>query len=1079
VSDSAQLLIATAGAVAGFAIAGPTGAQIGWAAGSLVGSSFGPKQQGPRLADLKVQISSYGAPIPDVYGGVRTAGNVIWALPLDERTSSSGGKGGPEVETYSYFQTFAVLIDSRIIPGIRKIWFNSKLVYDISEGADAQTQAASARFADYFTWYTGSETQLPDPTIEAAEGVGNVEAYRGCAYIVFDGVPVESQVTNVEVETVTDTPDELETEDIQPLMVWPWEETPLGPRHSNGGEMVFVALDTDGTVISSHDTFEAAYAAMIALNGGIHTFYQGYWTSASEDGHSVLSAFNAPGGAQDELLADLGPRYVYLAFNVEMPTRIEYRGGPETGLFLCSSLLSEGATPDADEVWMLSDTIASDFKWGHAGLLRIQYNGGAPIVDPPGYGDHINNNCTNYPVSGGFFPTASLAEPMRIRVERIPTLQAVSCVPGDPDVLGIAELPGNPLFCLSENGEISPNYEYTETAGTFRQLLVLEQGVDTIADSSVTQYPLGPVLRSTDPNYNNSAWWDAQAAAAGISGTYGVDYGIVVSTAAVGESSAQSVADGGILLSEIVSDICEQCGLESSQIDVSDLTDVVQGYIRPRVMTGRAAIEPLRQAYFFDAVENGDEIVFVKRGGASVVTIPADELGASEGGEPEPLVTPKRAQETELPATVRVTYMVREADYQVGSQQARRVTTGSRQIVDVELPIVMTDEKGAEVADVLLHDGWVGRTERKFSTTRKYTKHLPTDVVTVNDGEFTYTGQLLEKMEDGPVIRWTLRDTIAAIYSPNVTPSQTSGGGGEIRFDGPMRLMLMDLPALRDDDYDSPGFYAVAGSYGSQFRGGAIYKSADDTAYSSIQAMNVAGVMGYATTVLGDFSGGNTVDEVNSVTVTLYDSDATLSSITRAELLNDGGACLLGNEVLQIQRRTLIAPKTYKLTGFLRGRKGTEQHMASHAINERFVVLDPANVYRVSQQLAEVGEAYYKGVANGTAIVDAATQEFENTAAALKPWTPVHLYRAFTASGYAVQWVRRPRFGGVWSNGTDVPLGEATEQYRVRVLDGTTVLETQTVTEPYAEVGNHPGMTVEVCQLSALVGAGFPATVTL
>ena len=99
--------------------------------------------------------------------------------------------------------------------------------------------------------------------------------------------------------------------------------------------------------------------------------------------------------------------------------------------------------------------------------------------------------------------------------------------------------------------------------------------------------------------------------------------------------------------------------------------------------------------------------------------------------------------------------------------------------------------------------------------------------------------------------------------------------------------------------------------------------------------------------------------------------------------------------------------------------------------------------------------------------------------AALKPLSPVHLARAAISGGYALQWVRRTRVGGVWANGTDAPLGESSEQYRVRVLDGATVIESQTVTEPYAEVGNHPGMTVEVCQLSATVGAGFPTTIEL
>lgn len=1077
----AQLAISAVAAAAGFAIGGPLGAQLGWAAGSLVGATmFAKGQDGPRLSDLKVQISSYGAAIPKTYGGVQVAGNVIWAQPLREVTSSSGGKGGPESTTYSYFGTWACAIGEGEIAGVRKIWFDAVLVYDISEDADAETQAASARFAEYMTWYTGSETQLPDPTIEAAEGVGNVEAYRGTAYIVFDDVPLAehgNRIPNVRVETVTDTPDETDLEDLQPLKVWPWEDTPAGPRHSNGGEMQFVVQNDAGGVVGTYDNYEDAYASMLADSSGLNDVYMGFWTSSEASGNSILSNFSHSGGAQDELISGNGPRYVWLAFNVEQPGEITYNGGPETGAPLCATLQANGKSPNKDAVYMYSDTLGAYGGWGHSGLIRFQDTAGAP-VGTPGYND-ITNNCTTYPAVSGHFPVASLSLHRFIRIERLPTLKTVACVPGDPDVLGIAELPGNEFFCISDDGEITPNYTYTSESGTFRQLQILTHTVGVYTGTVVTKYPLGPVLRNTHPDYNNATFWDAEAAAAGITGTFGVDYGLVVSEVGAGEAITQAVADGAIILADIVSDICQTAGLDVSQIDVSDLTDEVQGYIRPRVMPARTAIEPLRQAYFFDAVENGDQIVFVKRGGASVVTIGPDELGATESGESVALVTPKRAQETELPAMVRVAYMVRDADYQTGSQQAQRVTTGSQQVIDIELPIVLPDEKGAEVPDVILHDAWVGRTERRFETTRKFTQYLPTDVVTVNDGEHTYVGQVIEKLEDGPVIKWTLRDTLAAVYSPNVTPSPTSGGGGEIRFDGPMRLGLGDLPALRDEDYDSAGFYAIAGSYGSAFRGGAIYKSTDDTSYSSIQAMNVAGVIGYATTALGDFDGGNVVDEVNSVTVWLYDSDDTLASITRAQLLNDGGSCLIGNEIVQVQRWTLIAPQTWRGTGLLRGRKGTEQHMGTHAVNDRFWVLDPANVYRVSQQLAEIGDAFYKGVANGTAVVDATTQEFENTAAALKPLSPVHLARAEISGGYALQWVRRTRVGGVWANGTDVPLGESSEQYRVRVLDGDTVIESQTVTEPYAEVGNHPGLVAEVCQMSATVGAGFPATIEL
>ncbi len=69
------------GAAAGFMIGGLTGAlygaQIGIAAGGYLDPPKGPTMEGPRLSDLAVQTSTYGAFIPRVYGTVAQNGNVF------------------------------------------------------------------------------------------------------------------------------------------------------------------------------------------------------------------------------------------------------------------------------------------------------------------------------------------------------------------------------------------------------------------------------------------------------------------------------------------------------------------------------------------------------------------------------------------------------------------------------------------------------------------------------------------------------------------------------------------------------------------------------------------------------------------------------------------------------------------------------------------------------------------------------------------------------------------------------------------------------------------------------------------
>ena len=83
----------------GSVLGGPIGAAIGAVIGGVIDSEvlFKPKgREGPRLSDLQVQTSTYGAQVPRLFGTMRVAGTVIWASDLKEtRSRSGGGKGRP------------------------------------------------------------------------------------------------------------------------------------------------------------------------------------------------------------------------------------------------------------------------------------------------------------------------------------------------------------------------------------------------------------------------------------------------------------------------------------------------------------------------------------------------------------------------------------------------------------------------------------------------------------------------------------------------------------------------------------------------------------------------------------------------------------------------------------------------------------------------------------------------------------------------------------------------------------------------------------------------------------------------
>lgn len=182
----ATMVLSVAGAAIGGALGGPWGAFAGRAIGALAGSVidaalFGQKQriEGPRLADTKVSTSTYGVPIALLFGTVRIGSNVIWASDLRERaeTRKAGGKGGRKstATTYSYSCDLAVAFGLGPATAIPRIWGDGKLL----------AEHGVCRRASSLALYLGTETQLPDPTIEAAAGLGSTPAYRGVVYAVF------------------------------------------------------------------------------------------------------------------------------------------------------------------------------------------------------------------------------------------------------------------------------------------------------------------------------------------------------------------------------------------------------------------------------------------------------------------------------------------------------------------------------------------------------------------------------------------------------------------------------------------------------------------------------------------------------------------------------------------------------------------------------------------------------------------------------------------------------------------------------------------------------------------------------
>jgi hypothetical protein len=415
------------------------------------------------------------------------------------------------------------------------------------------------------------------------------------------------------------------------------------------------------------------------------------------------------------------------------------------------------------------------------------------------------------------------------------------------------------------------------------------------------------------------------------------------------------------------------------------------------------------------------------------------------------LSTLTRAQETDLPASAKITYISASGDYASAVEEARRLAGRSGRIALADLPLALEPEQAAQIAEVWLFEAWAARERAQFTLPPSRLALEPGDVVAVTAHDRTRLLRIIEIGEHGA------RDIEARGLDPDVyanAPGTTRTTGGAVGvIAGKPFIVFLDLPLLRGDEPPAAGYVAAAQN---PWPGPiAIYRSPEDSGFQ-LKAM----VLGPAVTgvTLDPLPDGATsrLDRATSIQVKL--DQGALASVAELALLGGANAAAIQNddgawEVLQFQSAVLTAPATYALSGFLRGQAGTEHAMRSAlAAGARFVVLD-TTIAPVDITEDEIGLAFAWKC--GPASRDLGSPNYLDVDHAfagegLKPLSPVHARGTRASDDLTITWVRRTRAGGDTWDGIDVPLSETEERYEIDILDGSDVIRTLTAASPSA-----------------------------
>lgn len=513
-------------------------------------------------------------------------------------------------------------------------------------------------------------------------------------------------------------------------------------------------------------------------------------------------------------------------------------------------------------------------------------------------------------------------------------------------------------------------------------------------------------------------------------------------------------SDKEFTLADICADVSDRVGLDSSQYDYSALAVIVpQGVALLNRQTARSFIEAMGPAYFFDLVDIGALVTGILRSAQSLlVTIPEADLAAAEDVTTiKDKISSQRGDDLEIPQDLEITYYDIQHDYQQGGQPSRRsrITQYSSGRNTITVPVVMSPGEASNSAERGLYMLWVERTPRKFSLPLDYVYLTPGDVVGVTRGGEVFTVRISRTtLNPSQVIDCESVSEDLGVYSITAPPALSSVVSGSFApgtinpVVGPV-LALLDTATLRVQD-SNPGLYVAgcASEYGAGWDGEVVQDSPDNSNWTSETTLLFESTMGATTNVLADCPRWTVWDYVSTVRVTLL--SGVLASASMDDLVvNLANMCWFANgECAQFLTATLVTGNTYDLTGWLRGRLGTESFTGTHASGEQFVVLDASTLGDVDFNASEIGATrYWRGSNDAATGSPTAVQTIPMTCRRLKCFAPWYIRGARDIPGnLTITGLRRMRWRGkpLWTpSETDPPV-----TMEIDIINGTTVVRT-------------------------------------
>ncbi|MGL6339821.1 MAG: phage tail protein [Waterburya sp.] len=516
-------------------------------------------------------------------------------------------------------------------------------------------------------------------------------------------------------------------------------------------------------------------------------------------------------------------------------------------------------------------------------------------------------------------------------------------------------------------------------------------------------------------------------------------YGNIVPTVEI-----EVVQEETITLQEIVEDLCLSAGLDTTELDASELSSKnVYGAIYDRDnQSPRDFIESLQKAYQFLVRDIGNKLEFIPIEQTSYIGIPSTDLSthAYDSDLPD-AYNEIREQTLDLPSVLQIEYPNAKNSYRRSVQTIYKSVAQHFNEINERTSVVLDDSQALTSVKKALEYYWLQRVRyEKIYLPSKYLALRPGDVIAL---EVRNQNKLLQisKINRGADL---ILEIEASAYTGDIGQIALVSPTNEdyeidfpLKYAGQPKAIVIDTNLLVDEDSEKGVYGSVEIDPSSNgWNGGSLAYSPVDGQYSIAATVIEECARGYLLSELLP-SSELVVDRTSRFQVHI--TQQLIENIPDTDFYSLKQLAYINGEVLCFQNATLVAANTYEISNLIRGVRGTEKAIAPHAIASDFYLMKGdfgfvdvvGNFTQLNQQFKF--KAVPEDVAVSTIINETNLLAKGNR---LKPYAPVNPKLTLKPNGdVLISWERRTRKSGEWIDGVEgVALNEESEKYDLELV---------------------------------------------